>query len=215
MIHPINSIAVFFVDQTQQAQCVVQCIQAAPPPEWKWWMGALAPWVGPLLSGVVSIYVAWRVFRWQGEKDQHRWTLDQKKADWRDILTVCNEVDEQYLPTYREDETLDALIERVRGLHSLVRSLSGKYVFISDTLNSEPLRFNDYTQVIEQTVERLEALRFTKHANIRIPEEYNNLRSGFKGFMSRLGTSAQVDLGIWVEDDHGLLIPSAWKKTKK
>jgi hypothetical protein len=207
--------AAFFIDQMAYAPVMIQCAQSAPEPEWKWWLGALAPWVGPLLSGVVSIYVAWKVFRWQGEKDRKQWTLDQKKAEWREILTVCNDIDEQYLTPYRQDETLDALIERVRGLHGRVRSLSCKYVFISDTLNSEPLRFSDYTQGIEQTVERLEALRFTKHADIRIPEEYNNLRSGFQGFVSQIGTSAQVDLGIWVEDDHGLLIPSAWEKTKK
>jgi hypothetical protein len=54
-------------------------------------MSALAPWVGPLLSGVVSIYVAWRVFHWQGEKDRKQWIRDQKKADWSRLLeSVAN-----------------------------------------------------------------------------------------------------------------------------
>jgi hypothetical protein len=87
MILHAASIAAFFVDQLAQPPVQVQCVQqATPSPEWKWWIGALAPWIGPLLSGVVSIYVAWRVFHWQGEKDRKRWALDQKKAEWSALL---------------------------------------------------------------------------------------------------------------------------------
>jgi hypothetical protein len=80
--------AVFFVDQLGLAPVVVNCAQAAPGPDWKWWVSALAPWIGPLLSGVVSIYVAWRVFRWQGEKEQNSWVRDQKKAEYRELVDI-------------------------------------------------------------------------------------------------------------------------------
>src|ERR1039457_7298230 len=49
ILHAASMIAVF-VDQAKQAQCAVQCIPAVQEP-WKWWFGALAPWIGPLLSG--------------------------------------------------------------------------------------------------------------------------------------------------------------------
>lgn len=75
----------FFVDHVKQAPVVVQSVQTVPE-EWKWWFGALAPWVGPLLSGVVSIYVAWKLFHWQGEKDRKQWIRDQKKAEWSALL---------------------------------------------------------------------------------------------------------------------------------
>jgi hypothetical protein len=84
ILHAASMIAVF-VDQAKQAQCAVQCIPAVQEP-WKWWFGALAPWIGPLLSGVVSIYVAWKVFHWQGKKDRAQWVLDQKKAEWSALL---------------------------------------------------------------------------------------------------------------------------------
>jgi hypothetical protein len=61
-------------------------MQSTPDPPWKWWISALAPWIGPLMSGVVSIYVAWKVFRWQGNKDRAQWILDQKKAEWQELL---------------------------------------------------------------------------------------------------------------------------------
>ena len=80
------SIAALFADQAKQARCIVQCVSESPEPPWKWWMGALAPWIGPLLSGVVSIYVAWRVFHWQGEKDRWQWIRDQKKVEWSALL---------------------------------------------------------------------------------------------------------------------------------
>jgi hypothetical protein len=226
MILHAASIAAFFASQTPQARCVVQCASAAPDSWLKWLLPTIVQTVISLASITAGVLIAvWSFrktkeltewsFRATSERDHERWILDQKKSEWRKILTICNEIDEQYLLPYKQDETLDALIERVRGLHSRVRSQSGKYVFISDTLNSEPLRFSDYTQGIEQIIERWEALRFTKHAGIRIPEEYNNLRSGFQGFVSRIGTSAQVDLGLWRKDDHGMLIPYALDKTKK
>ena len=81
----------FFMDQLTNAPIQVQCLQqATQEPGWRWWFGALAPWVGPLLSGVVSIYVAWRVFRWQGEKDHTQWILDQKAVEWRTLILDSN-----------------------------------------------------------------------------------------------------------------------------
>ena len=86
------SIVAVFVDTVAQAPVVVKVLQSAPEPEWKWWLGALAPWVGPLLSGAVSIYVAWKVFRWQGEKDRYQWVLEQMRAEWRELLSLLNSV---------------------------------------------------------------------------------------------------------------------------
>ena len=72
--------------------------QAASEPEWKWWLSALAPWVGPLLSGAVTIYIAWRVFNWQGEKDRKQWIRDQKKAEWVELLDAINDYVVDSLP---------------------------------------------------------------------------------------------------------------------
>src|ERR1700689_3389949 len=90
MILHVEVMAVFFVDQVTQAPVIVQCAQAAPEQAWKWGLGALAPWVGPILSTAGSIYVAWRVFRWQGKKDREQWLLDQKKAEWRELLDAIH-----------------------------------------------------------------------------------------------------------------------------
>jgi hypothetical protein len=90
MLH-VGALAAVFVDQVTQAPVVVKCVQTAPEPEWKWWLGALAPWVGPILSTAGSIYVAWRVFRWQGKKDRAHWLLDQKKAAWSQLMDAIHD----------------------------------------------------------------------------------------------------------------------------
>jgi hypothetical protein len=77
-----------FVEQTKQLPIVVQYAPLIPEPAWKWWLGALAPWVGPLLSCIVSIYVAKKVFRWQSDKDRTQWVLDQKKLEWNQLLSA-------------------------------------------------------------------------------------------------------------------------------
>lgn len=79
------------VVQLQQASTPVQ-VQMVTDTGFKWWLSSLAPWVGPLLSGVVSIYVAWKVFQWQGRKEREQWVRDQKKAAWKDILKGIAEV---------------------------------------------------------------------------------------------------------------------------
>ena len=87
ILHAASTVA-SFVDQLGTAPVMANCAQAAPGPDWKWWVSALAPWIGPLLSGVVSIYVAWRVFRWQGEKEHSSWVRDQKKAEYRELVDL-------------------------------------------------------------------------------------------------------------------------------
>jgi len=80
--------AAFFVDQLAPAPVLVNCAQAATGPDWKWWMSALAPWIGPLLAGVVSLFVAWKLFRWQGEKEHNSWVREQKKAEYRELVDL-------------------------------------------------------------------------------------------------------------------------------
>jgi len=111
MILHVASIAAFFIQQSPQPQCVIQCLQSVAEPQWKWWFGALAPWVGPLLSCVVSIYVAWKVFRWQGNKDHQQWILENKKREWQELITLAAEI-EQHMPSVGIGKEL---IDAVKG----------------------------------------------------------------------------------------------------
>jgi hypothetical protein len=140
MIHPIVSIAAFFVDQLSQAPVQIQCVQqTAATPEWKWWMSALAPWIGPLLSGVVSIYVAWRVFHWQGEKDRKQWIRDQKMAEWRELLGKANEVHSVFLRAESPNPivSMNTLMEDLPSARLGLKECWSRCLFVSDVLKTK------------------------------------------------------------------------------
>jgi len=91
MIHPIVSIAAFFVDQVSQAPVQVQCVSNA---------GQDPIWVRLLFDAVPSIFalgIAALVFYWNGGRERKQWVRnqeaaheqwirDQKKAEWRELL---------------------------------------------------------------------------------------------------------------------------------
>jgi hypothetical protein len=130
-LHAAAMMAVF-VDQMAQAPVVVNCAQVVPEPQWKWWVSALAPWVGPLLSGMVSIYVAWRVFGWQNKKDRKQWILDQKKAEWKELISEIAKIEVQIpvvitgIPDHKDLESI------VLGILPLLRGM----IFIYPSLKS-------------------------------------------------------------------------------
>lgn len=113
-IQAFNLIGILF-DTVSQTPVVIQCAQAVPEPEWKIWLSALAPWIGPLLSGVVSIYVAWKVFCWQGKKDHDRWVLDQKKAEWKELFSAVTEVQKEFPPIYETESLTIGKEEKMAG----------------------------------------------------------------------------------------------------
>jgi hypothetical protein len=97
VIHAASMFA-SFVGTVGQVPVSAGCPQAAPEPEWRFWISALAPWIGPLISGMVSIYVAWKVFRWQGNKDHRQWILENKKSEWQELITLAAEI-ERHMPS--------------------------------------------------------------------------------------------------------------------
>src|ERR1035441_7770535 len=85
MILHAASIAAFFVDQLAQAPVQIQCVSNA---------GQDPIWVRFLFDAVPSIFalgIAALVFYWNGGREHKRWVLDQKKAEWRELLDVINE----------------------------------------------------------------------------------------------------------------------------
>jgi hypothetical protein len=143
MIFNVEVMAAFFANPVAQAPVIVQCAQAAPEQTWKWWFGALAPWVGPILSTIGSIYVAWRVFRWQGKKDREQWLLDQKKAEWRELLDAIH-VNEPHIVRLGlpQEPTLEN-VDMVKWVHKVTHLFQSR-LFIDDSLILPMLsRWND------------------------------------------------------------------------
>jgi hypothetical protein len=130
IFHGVERIALF-VGTVQQAPILVQCASTPTDPAWKWWLGALAPWMGPLLSGAVSIYVAWRVFRWQGKKDRDQWVRDQKVAEWKSLVELVAEF-EQIMPEGEPGiATVDGVRYRVLPLCDRISHLVSQLLFVA------------------------------------------------------------------------------------
>jgi hypothetical protein len=86
MILHAASIAAFFVDQTPQAQCVVQCIQAAPDSWLKWLLPTIVQTVISLASITAGVWIAVASFRANKRAEHEQWARDQKKAEWNALL---------------------------------------------------------------------------------------------------------------------------------
>jgi hypothetical protein len=88
MILHAATLAAFLVDQIQQAPIVVQCVQKDEPESWAKWLPTIVQTVVSLASITAGVLIAWRSFLATSEKDHRRWLLDQKKAEWRELLDV-------------------------------------------------------------------------------------------------------------------------------
>lgn len=49
----------------------------------------------PVAGGV---YIAWMAFRWNRKNDHRRWILDNKKAEWQELLKFASAI-EQFMPS--------------------------------------------------------------------------------------------------------------------
>ena len=86
MILHAASIAAFFVDQMAFEPVQIQCVSNA---------GQDTILVRLLFDAVPSIFalgIAALVFYWNGGREHKRWVLDQKKVEWRELLSGMNSV---------------------------------------------------------------------------------------------------------------------------
>jgi len=89
MILHAASFAAFFVDQLAQAPVQIQCV--LPPntdPGWKQWTQPILN----LVSIVAVVGIAIFSFGATSRKEHRRWVLDQKKVEWRELLSGMNSV---------------------------------------------------------------------------------------------------------------------------
>jgi hypothetical protein len=135
MIFQAASMTALFVDQLGPAPVMVNCVQAAPVPDWKWSASALAPWIGPLLSGVVSLFVAWRLFRWQSEKDHNDWVRDQKTVEWKGLIQAVAEFEDIMPLGEVGSSAVDGLRYKVQPLCNRLSHLVTQALFVAPVLS--------------------------------------------------------------------------------
>jgi len=196
------SVAAFLVDQVQQMPVVLQCAQAAPEPGWKWWLKLIAEILGPLLSTAGSIYVAWRVFQWQGRKDREQWVRDQKREEWKRLIQLAAEY-EQIMPLGKPGSSaVEAVRSEVLPLCDRIGHLVSEALFIAPALFADQIR-SKLSQIMQETdwaIGRIETFSQSSPADqAKLGTPVDNafeIRRGLEKLHARLLSLAQKDLSL-------------------
>lgn len=204
MIHFLAHSVVIYLEAASQVTSIVPCPQNAPEPEWRFWVGATAPWIGPLISGAVSVYIAWKVFRWQGRKDHRQWVLENKKNEWHELISLAAEI-EKHMPSVGIGrELIDAvkgssLDQHLRNMTQavlrciFVASAADRQRLYDKLVNVQKAKDQAHTDIIAYEQSPLLA---TQQGHPRPLEIATEFRSKFAAVWTDVHATAVKDLGI-------------------
>lgn len=199
MIIDAASIAALFLDQLAQVPVVVQCVL---PPKVD---PGLKQWIQPILN-LVSIVAVIGIAIWSfgatSRKEHRRWILDQKKAEWKELLSFLHNVGEDCLPPHKNGDTADELIGRLHSAHRRLDGLELQFVLIGRSLDE--MQIDGLVQLLGDGGATLEAARISRRSETRLPEEYNRVREVFYNLARALRARADLDLGL---TRGGIIIP--------
>ena len=167
MILHAASIAAFFVDQLAFESIVLQYTQAELESCVKQWI----PTAVSLLSVGIGVWIADRAirktkeltewsFRVTSERDHERWIVDQKKAEWQELLRAASHIRRVVSLGLENSETRAQLIRE--GLKPAVQELevsAANCVFLSDFLGDEvkSKRFYSFLRDADLNAEKIDA----------------------------------------------------------
>jgi hypothetical protein len=199
MILHIGSLAALFVDQLGPVPVVANCAQAAPGPDWKWWVSAL---IGPLLSGLVSIYVAWRVFRWQSEKDRNAWIRDQRTVEWKGLIQAVAELEEIMPLGEVGSSAVDGIRYKVLPLCNRISHVISQALFVAPVLSDHGVQPEIY-QLMRDTdsaIGRIEAFfQSSQDDKMKLGTPVGNameIRGRLQNLHAKLVSLARADLSL-------------------
>jgi hypothetical protein len=133
MILHAASFVAFFVTQAQQAQCVVQCIPSVPGAWWDRLLQFLPQLIVSVIPVAGGVWIAIWSLRAMSKRDHERWILDQKKAEWKELLKKAAEI-ERTLPVVsmtRKDRALN-IANRLKKTVSELSETRASCVFLLD-----------------------------------------------------------------------------------
>jgi hypothetical protein len=155
VIVPNVSMVADLID-TSMHNTIVQCVESAHEPAWKYWLTFSGSFLGPLLSAAASIYVAWRVFGWQAQKDRATWIRDQQRSEWSAILSSLTTVDMRLPQVFTNldwSEMTEGLLVELRNVIPAMRNA----VFIAEALETENL-IESYSSFVSDAAERIKKI---------------------------------------------------------
>jgi len=205
MILHATTLAVLFVQQVSQTPIVVQCVQSpAADLGWKQWI----PTAVSLVSIGVGVWIAQWSFSATSERDHKRWILDQKKAEWKDLLAKAAEIEHVIPVASDQGAAYEAIANRLGPLTRELLEVKARSFFISicqacqteeDGLTIFHLKAIAASEEIQRNVRLLDGSQGLEERSIYL----NNLRAVFEKIMGErlafadwLRSEAQKDTRI-------------------
>jgi hypothetical protein len=206
MVLQTADLLAFWVQAAQQNPVVVQFAQNQVPvqvqmvPE----KGlAIASWIGPVISGLLSFFVAWMVFHWQGKKEHKQWLRDQKKAEWSQLLRLLGEIKIKYFPVFKDKKTASNLVEASAQIVDDLDSATVSFLF-TDSKLLEAGFYEDVEKLqIQLKTWPSQAKEWTKEERIRLvrdigeaklKDRYVEISDQFYTIFSEVKSYAKKDL---------------------
>jgi len=168
ILHAISMIA-SLIQETPQPPCVVKCVANSGQDP------LLSRLIFAAIPSIFALGIAWLVFVWNGHKEHKRWILDQKKAEWREILDAIKTC-EDFLPVTGEswkqvsEEVKLEAYERTRNVqqlfydrlfvdHSAVERILSRWNAINELIMRE-----DIVPALKYRSAYIELVEFTRGA---------------------------------------------------
>jgi hypothetical protein len=169
-------------------------------PSWQWWMKVLAPWLGPLLSTIGSIYVAWNVFSWQKKRDREQWARDHRKAEWRELLADLATVRRDFFRPYVNEDIAYSFVANLDELKHRLNNVASSAIFIAEVVNEKGLRsrLDMFLVELSKTAERISLVSVQKSPfrEERLEGAYRSIFSVYDKIVNRTRAIAEEDLGV-------------------
>jgi hypothetical protein len=221
MILHAASIAAFFAQQTQQAQCVVQCT-SSPTDSWKKWLPAFVQTIVSLVSIGAGVWIAAWSFsknrqseheQWvRNQRAEHeQWIRDQKKAEWSRLLeSVANIYRILYLGKTMNREIEEALKNELKPAIRALSVALANCIFLEEFRpnNEKGKKITDFIKSAYITSNkismRLELFDSTREKETSSEEDRQEELMGYVNSILNEGfkfADEHSDLLLWIQEE--------------
>ena len=208
MILHAASIAAFFVQQAPQPQCIVKCVQGAPDSWLKWLLPTIVQTVVSLASITAGVVIAVWSLHATSHRDHKRWVLDQKRAEWKELLVGLSETFREYMPPYMSDETAQKFIQDVGNIQRRTDRVTMPFIFIAQYLEDQKFhsRIEEFRALMVEQGEIMQDILVYNHfpgqANSVLQDAYDLIVENYDEIIKFTRGVAEKDMVLNLKNDN-------------
>ena len=199
MILHTAALSACLIDQVQSSPIVVQLVQKSEPESWhKWLLPTIIQTVVSLGSIASGVCIAWWSFNRSARTEHEQWVRDQRKAEWRELLTGLCRVGKDYLPQFKDEVTVKRFIDRAQFMEDETLEIFLQLVFIAQGIADEYLdvRKDQFLLNVKNQTASMEFSIESKHQRFEAVNNYQSLRQDFHDLIGAVRRAAERDAGV-------------------